>query len=91
MSDDKEPARSQENFNTYVAGEIRQIKTDLAANTSVTHEIADIIRAGRGFFRVLGFMAFWTKRILLWCVIVGTALTTLWGLVSKFFEHKTGG
>lgn len=77
ISEETPPMRSEEEWKTHIANELRQVKTDLQENTELTGELVMILNACKGGFKVLG----WIGVIIKWIggvAIAITALITLW-------------
>jgi hypothetical protein len=60
--------------------EMSGIKADLAANTAVTQEVADLFMSFKGAFKVFD----WIGTGISWAGRVALGLLAIWGLVSVF-------
>ena len=56
------------------------IEDELRENTTATAEILEIVRLGKGFFKVLSFLGNLAK----WVISIGTAV----GLIYAAITHK---
>lgn len=61
-----------------VCEEIRDLKASLSENTEQTKEIFEIIQMGKGFFRTVGWIGKWIRRIVMWVVPPVVAIIGLW-------------
>lgn len=61
-----------------VCEEIRDLKASLSENTEQTKEIFEIIQMGKGFFRTVGWIGKWIRRIVMWVVPPVVAIVGLW-------------
>lgn len=59
------------------------IESKLDENTKATNELLEIIQMGKGFFRTLGFIGKWARRVILWVAPVVTAVVSLWYTVTQ--------
>lgn len=61
-----------------VCEDIRELKAALYDNSAQTREIFEIIEMGRGFFRAVGWIGKWIRRIVMWVVPPVVAIIGLW-------------
>lgn len=54
------------------------IEIKLDANNKATDELLEIIQMGKGFFRALGWLGKWLRRIVMWIVPPVVAIVGLW-------------
>lgn len=66
-----------------VCQDIKSIEAKLDANNKATDELLEIIQMGKGFFRALGFVGKWIRRVILWIAPVVTALISLWYAITQ--------
>lgn len=54
------------------------IEGKLDTNNAATAELLEIIQMGKGFFRVVGWIGKWLRRIVMWVVPPVAAIVGLW-------------
>jgi hypothetical protein len=60
------------------------IEGKLDANNKATDELLEIIQMGKGFFRAVGWIGKWIRRVIMWVVPPIVAIIGLWqALTSK--------
>lgn len=57
---------------------ISGIETKLDENNKATNELLEIIQMGKGFFRAVGWIGKWIRRIVMWVVPPVVAIVGLW-------------
>lgn len=59
--------------------EIRErLKSSVDGNSEALAELLEIVTAGKGFFRVVGAIGKWVRRIVLFVLPVATAIMSFW-------------
>lgn len=61
--------------------DVKAMKTSLSENNHNTKEVLDILHAGKGFFKVVG----WIGGVIKWCFLLAAPAVTLW------YALKQGG
>lgn len=61
--------------------QIACVATQLSANNKATDELLEIIQMGKGFFRAVGWIGKWLRRIVMWVVPPVAAVIGLWQLI----------
>ena len=51
MSEENEVPRSDAEFKNFVCNSLRELQTQIDANTEITKDIEEIVRMGRGMFK----------------------------------------
>jgi hypothetical protein len=54
--------------------DVASIKAKLDQNSGDTKEVLDILHAGKGFFKVVG----WFGGVIKWCMLLAAPAVTLW-------------
>lgn len=59
------------------------IETKLDANNKATDELLEIIQLGKGFFKAVGWIGKWIRRIVMWVVPPVVAIIGLWQALTN--------
>lgn len=57
------------------------IEGKLDANNKATDELLEIIQMGKGFFRAVGWIGKWIRRVIMWIVPPVVAIIGLWQMI----------
>lgn len=57
------------------------IEGKLDANNKATDELLEIVQMGKGFFRAVGWIGKWIRRVIMWVVPPVVAIIGLWQMI----------
>lgn len=69
---------SMDDYHKTAAGDRQRLEQKLDENSAATLELLEIIQMGKGFFRAVGWIGKWVRRIVMWVVPPVVAIIGLW-------------
>ncbi len=84
---DQPMARTAEDFNDFVADQLRGHGDRLDQIEGQVTEVVEIIRMGRGFFRACG----WVGRGVKWAAGLAASAALIWQAIEQFFRSTPPG